>query len=196
MAQSHCVNDVGKPEAEYSRGSFLGGLGATAFVCSLTFGILYHWGHRWSISSSGWWALGGATAALIIKMFISDYGAKKFEWHKHGYDMCIMTLGTSLTALAYAFASDEFGREQLRYLGVVFVLAMIATFFTAGNSREIEVGAKDNPPKKCVSLKLANIVFGIFAIMMNLYVLVVKDVGTPRHQTPVLHAGPTVNGAQ
>lgn len=168
-------------------GSFRAGLGTTTLICVLSFGIFYHWGHQWNISDSGWWALDGASAALILKMFISDYAAKRFEWHKHGYDMCIMTLGTSLTALAYALASDEFPREQLRYLGLLFVVAMIATFLTAGNSRDIEKGATRNPPKKCVSLKLTNIVLGIFAITMNLYVLVVKDVGTAKHQPPISH---------
>ena len=140
-------------------GSFRAGLGTTTLICVLSFGIFYHWGHQWNISGSGWWALGGAAAALILKMFISDYAAKKFEWHKHGYDMCIMTLGTSLTTLAYASALDEFQfpREELRYLQLLFFVAMIATFVTARNSRDIEEGTTRKPPKKCVSLKLGHL---------------------------------------
>jgi hypothetical protein len=58
---------------------------------------------------------------------------------------------------------------------------MIVTILTAGNSREIEEGAVATSVKKCAELKTANIAVGVFAIMMNLHVLVLKDEGTPKH---------------
>ena len=176
-----CMHVAAKPASKYSRGAFLGGLGVTVLVCAAAFFAIYHWEQRFKVSTAGRWALGGAAASLLLKMCLSDLSLKKFEWHKHGHDMCIMTLATSLSALAYALASDEFLRAQMRPLGVLFILAMILTVLTAGNSREIEEGAAATPINKCTGLKIANIVVGVFAIMMNLYVLVVKDEGAPKH---------------
>jgi hypothetical protein len=189
-----CMHVAAKAASKYSRGAFLGGLGVTTLVCGIAFFLIYHWEQDLKVSPAGWWALGAAAVALLLKMCLSDLAQKKFEWHKHGHDMCIMTLGTSLSALAYAFASDDFPRAQLRPLGVLFILAMIVTILTAGNSREIEEGAAATPTQKCAGLRTANIVVGVFAIMMNLYVLVLKDEGTPKHVPSPTQAAQLIGG--
>lgn len=159
-----------------ARKDFLVALAVTAAISAAIIIILDYWRAGSTISQGGRYALWGTFAALILKMLISDWGNKKFEWHKHGYDMCIMTLGTSLTTLAYELSKDEWIKKKIIFLGLLFLGSMAATLLAGGNSRSIEASAKAHPAVRRPFLEWTNIVLGTVAIGLNLYILVVKDV--------------------
>jgi hypothetical protein len=159
------------PKPSYQRDPFLLALLTTVLVSLAIMSGFRFFGLNPPISEGGWYGLWGAFIALVLKMLIADWGHKQFEAHKHGYDMCIMALGTALTTLAYELSKEPPIRRRIVFLGVLFLLALGGTFIAGGNTRSIE----SNTTNKPALLKWMNIGFGFLAIGLNLFFLVVKD---------------------
>lgn len=96
---------------------------------------------------------------LGFKIFFGDIASGKFQYHKHGYDFCIATMGASLSLFALQMLSNEdllpkissskvwpapprSIEEAIRrsdgVLGAIFIAACLLTLLTASISREIE----------------------------------------------------------
>jgi len=162
----------------YDREQFLKGLGLTVLTALAMLVGFRFLGNNPPISEGGWYALWGAFGALVVKMLVSDWGLKAFEAHKHGYDMCIMALGTSFSTLAYELSKDPLVRRRVVFLLVLSLFAFVGTLVTGGNSRSIE----SNTTKVPGMLKWVNIGLGSLAIALNLFFLVVKDQGAIKTQ--------------
>lgn len=78
-------------------------------------------------------ALVGALAALAVKWILQGLVADDHTYYRQGYDLCIMTLSTALTAFVAVFSLIFFGDVVLDYLlkqrarnfGVIALLAFI-----------------------------------------------------------------------
>jgi hypothetical protein len=46
-------------------------------------------------------------AGLGIKLLVGDVASDKFEYHKHGYDFCLLTMGTALSMLSLQLLSED-----------------------------------------------------------------------------------------
>jgi hypothetical protein len=178
----------------YSRDTFLVAFLVTGLFSIAVLGGFWFFGTNPPISEGGWYALCGAFAALVLKMLVADWGHKEFEAHKHGYDMCVMALGTALSTLAYELSKEPLVRRRIVFLFVLFLLALVGTFLAGGNTRSIESRTTSKP----AALKWMNIGLGFLAIGLNLFFLVVKDQGsnTNRSQHAVTVTSNQPNGVK
>src|SRR5262245_36446292 len=44
---------------------------------------------------------------LSLKLLCGDVISDKFEYHKHGYDFCVVTMGTALSTFTLQLLSDK-----------------------------------------------------------------------------------------
>src|SRR6266581_6365252 len=97
-------------------------------------------------------------AGLMLKLFFGDVITDKFEYHKHGYDFCTLTMGTALSAFslqvlsggdlmsklpqtgiwsAFAFISSDPAKQHAVILGLLFLAACVASLIAARISRSV-----------------------------------------------------------
>lgn len=126
-------------------------------------------------SKTGWWILGAACAAFLIKLLASETATGEFEFYKFGYDCCITTLGATISALAVQLYSssdiypgmanitylptfsiiDDPVRIRIAQLGSFFVLTWIVTLFVAricGAIKKKEVQERSGKAFACTIL--------------------------------------------
>jgi len=152
---------------------FILGLVTTILVC-----VLFVLGGKLlgqipKLSRSGWYAICGACAALILKMLISNQIGQDFKFHKHGYDMCVMAFGTSLTTLSYEMSHPKVDGPTITFVFVLFVMVFCAMLQTGLNT--VKIDAEKAGTKHTGSI-WTNIILGVFAILFNIMFLVVKDI--------------------
>lgn len=133
------------------------GIAATAVVVIATPYLLGYLGWIKPLGGTGWWVLLLVGSALLIKIFAGDIANGEFLFHKHGYDNCVMTLGSSFTALALQVTAvkDLFPglaplsgvlsdpiRARILQLVAFFVISLLLTLCTARICRDIKDGKK------------------------------------------------------
>ena len=134
-------------------------------------------------------AVSATVVALWIKIICQGIAAKSLEFHKQGYDLCIMTLTTALTAIAAesaaAYNRGQMDRPEMVKVGLIvaiFVASMLLTLVTAYNSRVFEdakiQAAKNsaNPPKESYR-SLFSFLAGMAIFVFNIYVIAKRSGG-------------------
>lgn len=58
------------------------------------------------IKDKSWLILGVTFIVVSSKTIMGDFISNKFEYHKHGYDFCVTSLGASMTALCLQLTSE------------------------------------------------------------------------------------------
>jgi hypothetical protein len=125
------------------------------------------------LTKTAWWGLSASVLAIIIKMLFGDLvkGDNKIDWAQHGYDLCIMTLGTSLITVAYQFASSDINGKALLIPFITIGLTLLGVVLAGGNLNAIEKGKAKRPG----FLKALNICAGVVAISLNVLIIVTKE---------------------
>jgi uncharacterized membrane protein YfcA len=161
-------------------------LGITAvlvIVLAITAVIAFHSYGLIEISLSVGLAVSATVVALLIKIVCQGIVTRTPEFHKQGYDLCIMTLATTLTAIgaefARAYTAGHLDRPQILKVGIIFLIfvgALLLTLLTTYNSRRFEdskVHAAANrlaAPKESYASFLSYI-SGMGIFVFNIYVI-------------------------
>ena len=114
-----------------------------------------------------------AVCAFYIKMFLQDrFTDEQPMFYRNGYDLCVMSLSTGLTAAAaeYFAPAPEKAKFGL-FCGAAF-LSVLATVFASRNSKFIKDYRKDQPEGMHSFITFA---VGMALFIVNLFVLVKKS---------------------
>jgi hypothetical protein len=141
--------------------------------------------------SKSWLVLLITGGGLVLKALVGDVASGEFLWHKYGYDNCILSFGSALTAVVLqlssktdlfpglssvsplnfsAFTQNPVAAREIQ-LFVFFFVALIATLLTARISnaiREHGTLGKDY-------LALTNAVVGV--ILLSIFVMILVSKG-------------------
>jgi hypothetical protein len=126
---------------------------------------------------------------LALTLLFENLASDEFNYHKHGYDFCIVTMGAALSTFSLQlFTSDnllpnlplsligggpsENSREQnLALLIPLFLAACLAAVLTAMISREI----KSHRAKAEALLSAINMMIGSSVLGLYVFLLVVQS---------------------
>jgi hypothetical protein len=129
--------------------------------------------------------LGITAGGLVLKIIFGDMVSGKFEYQKHGYDLCIITLGAALSSLSLQMVTqddlfpglqDFFGlgtitanvqSQRTILLSIVFLVSCIMSLITA----RIGMAIREDTTKGKNYLSLINFalgagVFGAYILML------------------------------
>lgn len=165
-------------------------LGALVITSILSIGAAYVFtklGWIGSLQPKAWLVLGVVTLGLLFKLLFGDLASGEFHYNKHGYDLCVLTMGASLSGLslqllsqdnlfpglaaagplviATMLTSDPIGQIRFLMFGF-FLVSCFSALLTARISRAIRSGdSKANGALACIN-------FCIGASMLGWYVLI------------------------
>ncbi len=129
---------------------------------------------------------------LMLKLFLGDIISDNFEYHKHGYDFCTLTMGTALSMFslqllsdgdllsklpptgflaAFAFVSPDPWKQHTVILALLFLAACLASFGTARISRSV------NDPRTRARALLAGLNFALGSGAFGTYLLLLLAKG-------------------
>ena len=169
-------------------------LGALAITTALSVGGAYGFSELgWinPLQPKAWLVLSVTTLGLLLKLLFGDLATGEFHYHKHGYDLCVLTMGAGLSGLSLQLLSDKSlfpglsstgpialaklvtndAVQQCRIiLFVVFLTSCFTALLTARISKAVKGGAKG---KHLLSL----INFAIGAATLGWYVLILVTKG-------------------
>jgi hypothetical protein len=128
------------------------------------------------LTSGAQLAIGATTLAVLLKIFLGYFASKDFDFHNHGYDLCIMTLGTSLTAGTSLYAYDlNKVKGFILLIALAFIIAIVFTLTAAVNVAEIKKALASNPSQRPSALRtLANLLLGSVSMGFNLLIVISK----------------------
>jgi hypothetical protein len=130
-------------------------------------------------------------AGLTLKLFLGDVVSDKFEYHKHGYDFCTLTMGTALSMFSlqlvggqdllhklpttgvwslFAFVSADTSNQHTFILAALFLAASVLAFVTARISRSVS----DPATRWKALLAMFNFVLGSGSFGTYVFLLLVK----------------------
>jgi hypothetical protein len=175
-----------------ARWKLLGGIALTILLFVVLPYALQRVGLIGAVSSRAGWVLLLAASGLVFKILCGDAATGKFEYHKHGYDFCIITMGAAISSLGLQLTSandifhglpdngifaliaqmspDNVVLQRMALLLVVFLLSSVFALLTGGNSRVISDGKTTVPNL----LALLNFVLGVGIFGFYIFLLVAK----------------------
>jgi hypothetical protein len=122
---------------------------------------------------------------LILKTVLGDMISGEFEYHKHGYDFCIISLGATISSFSLQLTSDKDlfpglsstgplaiissdVLEQRRVLLFVFLLfSYTATLLTAYISKAIkEPDTKFKNALSLINFSIGSALLGVYVLML------------------------------
>jgi hypothetical protein len=130
---------------------------------------------------------------IVIKIVCADIATGTFEYHKHGHDFCVLTMGGALSAGSVQLMSktDQFPgiarawpwkyldsltedviMQRLIVIGIMFCLSCFFAFATARISRAIR--EENPPPNNPDLLSLINFTAGTALFSVYLLFLITK----------------------
>ncbi len=154
--------------------------------------ILSYYKYIYPSSHNSWVVLCITAITISIKTILGDIISGKFLYHKHGYDFCIVALGTSMSGLSLqvlneknlfpglqnapfqSFMSQHIVSNSniaIAYLSLILVISSFATLLTARISKAIDC---ENPRFPDL---LSIINFSIGSSLIGLYVLLIITKG-------------------
>lgn len=77
------------------------------------------------IKEKAWIILLVTTVGLIFKTIFGDIVSGNFQYHKHGYDFCIITLGAALSSFSLQLTSENDLFPNLPTIGPWSILAAV-----------------------------------------------------------------------
>ena len=128
---------------------------------------------------------------LGLKLLFGDVVSDKFEYHKHGYDFCNLSMGTALSMLslqimsstdvlpgipatgawaAFSVVSKDIVRQRVALLSGLFIVMCFLALLTARISRAVA----DPATKGKNLLSLLNFGIGASAFFAYLFLLLAK----------------------
>lgn len=144
------------------------------------------------MSPKALWVLLIAWAAIAFKTLFGDLALGRFDYHKHGYDFCIITLGSSMASLGMQIVSDEdlfsglpsmfpmglieklapgdYFSQRVILLLLIFFASSILALLAAGNSRSI----LNETAKNTWSLSLLNFILGTGIFGFYIFLLIAR----------------------
>jgi hypothetical protein len=140
------------------------------------------------ISNKSWLVLLLTGGGLLLKALVGDVASGEFLWHKYGYDNCILTFGSCLTALVLqltsksdlfpglstvpllrgipADVSDPAHARDIQ-LFVFFFVVLIATLLTAKISGAIrESGTVGKSWLAAINWVVGLFIFGVYLLVL------------------------------
>ncbi|MCP5133686.1 MAG: hypothetical protein H6976_08795 [Gammaproteobacteria bacterium] len=165
-------------------------IGALVITTALTIGGAYafSWlGWIADLQPKAWLILLVSTLGILFKLLFGDLATGEFQYHKHGYDLCVLSMGATMSSLSLQLVTDinlfsgiqstspillakTFTNDAIQQsrvlLFTVFLFASFSTLLTARVSKAIRF---DSTKGKNI-LSLLN--FSIGAAMLGWYVLI------------------------
>jgi hypothetical protein len=139
------------------------------------------------------WVLFIAGITLVLKVLLADVASGQFDYHRHGYDFCIITMGAALSSLSLqiivpqdllaglpsgwltsfleVIAPENIISQRIILLSTIFLLSIVSAIFTGGNSRAI----REKSIQNLNLLSIINFVIGMFVFGLYLFVLLAKE---------------------
>jgi hypothetical protein len=135
--------------------------------------------------------LGVTWLGLALKLLLGDLVSDKFEYYKHGYDFCTLTMGTALSMLSlqmlsttdilpgipktgpwaiFEVISTDVVRQRIALLVGLFIVACFLSLLTARISRAVV----DPSTKARNLLSLLNFAIGASTFAAYLFLLLAK----------------------
>jgi len=114
-----------------------------------------------------------AFATLGVKVVLGDLISGRFEYQKHGYDLCIMTLAAAVSSLSLLVPRGASGSPSAAQasFGYMIGLSLLATVVTASISRALRASP---PPRGPEVLCFLNYSIGSGVLGAYLYLIVKK----------------------
>ena len=137
------------------------------------------------VTGNAWLILLLAATGVSMKTVLGDIINGKVEYHKHGFDFCLATMGASLAGLAvqltrpenlYPGFSTHFGissadaSQAIMILVVIFAMSCLFTLLTGVISKAI---AQEDTQYKD-ALAMVNFFIGIMFLGFNVVILISK----------------------
>ncbi len=60
-----------------------------------------------SLQPKAWLILLITTLGILFKLLFGDLATGEFRYHKHGYDLCVLTMGATMSGLSLQLLSDD-----------------------------------------------------------------------------------------
>jgi hypothetical protein len=170
-------------------------LGAVLVTAALAIGSAYalealHW--IGPLQPKAWWMLSVVTLGLLFKLLFGDLAAGEFKYYKHGYDLCVLTMGSAMASLCLQLQSElnlfpglsaivpenfasELSSEPASQVRFLLFLVFLASCFFALLTAKIARVIKDGNSKGNGGLAVINFCFG--SAMLGGYVLILITKG-------------------
>ena len=154
--------------------------------------ILGTWGLMPPLNPKAIYILAISAVGLLFKIVFGDMITGKFDYQRHGYDLCIVTLGASLSSLSLQIMTDHdlfpdlakakilapllsFApnpvAQRVSLLMGVFLLSCIMSLLTA----RIGMAIREESTKGKNYLSLLNFVIGVGVFGTYILMLITKD---------------------
>lgn len=167
---------------------------AVAVNCALfiTTPFLLEWlGLVAPLTPKAGWILGITVVGLVLKILFGDLASGGFEYHRHGYDFCIVTLGAALSSISVQLTTDrdlfpglsglsallrinlvtkEVITQRIFLLVAILLASCILALLTARISSAIREGNAQFPNL----LSLLNFVLGVGLFGVYVLILITK----------------------
>lgn len=153
--------------------------------------ILSDLGLIYPLTSNSWVILLITGITISMKTILGDFISGEFMYHKHGYDFCIVALGTSMSGLSLQILADKslfpglqhapfisFVSQNITsaenvaiaYLSFILIISIFATLLTARISKSIN----HDSPRFPDLLSILNFSIGSGIIGMYLLLIITK----------------------
>ena len=170
-------------------------IGALALTSALFIGGAYGFAELgWiaQLQAKAWLVLLVTTIGILFKLLFGDLATGEFHYYKHGYDLCVLTMGATLSALSLQLLSEVSLFPGLQTAGpvaliqyltsdpvqqcrlllfAVFLVSSFTALLTARISKAIKIEAARGKNL------LALINFSLGAAMLGWYVLILVTKG-------------------
>lgn len=98
--------DATKPTGDLGIWKLLGALLVTVVLALGSAFIFQALGWITPLQPKGWWMLGIIVLGLLFKLLFGDLASGEFNYYKHGYDLCVLTMGSAMASVCLQLQSD------------------------------------------------------------------------------------------
>ncbi|WP_122580700.1 hypothetical protein [Pseudomonas viridiflava] len=144
------------------------------------------------LQPKAWWMLSVVTLGLLFKLLFGDLATGEFKYYKHGYDLCVLTMGSAMASLCLQLQSElnlfpglsarvsedlalTISDGPISQVRVLLFLVFLASSFFALLTAKIARAIKDGNSRGNGALALINFCFG--SAMLGGYVLILITKG-------------------
>lgn len=170
-------------------------LGAVLVTAALAIGAAYalealHW--IGPLQPKAWWMLLVVTLGLLFKLLFGDLATGEFKYYKHGYDLCVLTMGSAMASLCLQLQSElnlfpglsavvpenlalALSDEPVSQVRFLLFLVFLASCFCALLTAKVARAIKDGNSRGNGGLAVVNFCLG--SAMLGGYVLILITKG-------------------
>jgi hypothetical protein len=181
------VDAANKTGPSKQRLKLLGSL-ALIVILFVTVPLLFSYFGVVALSPQAPWVLFTTIITLILGTLLGDYSSGQFEYHRHGFELCVFAMGAVLSTLSLQIlvgvdllpnlptggpfewmqrlAPDSVVTQRRVFLVALLLLAIVFSLIAAGNSRAtVDEIAKTSNPKARSGFSLVNFALGYIALL-------------------------------